>query len=79
MPPSARDVVRALELRTIWLVGDSVLRQLIQAFMCRLRDYHLSGRNDEAFIWNDVTQRKVPSLDYKGMCPFGKGARGNLN
>jgi len=65
---SATSAVRVLRGRTVTFVGDSVLRQLAQAFMCHLRQHV----RDVGFVWNDPTQRKVPSLDYVGMCPFGK-------
>lgn len=64
---SAAASVRTLRGRKLSFVGDSVLRQLAEAFLCRLRDQV----REDGFSWHDPTQRRVPSLDYKGMCPFG--------
>jgi hypothetical protein len=64
---STAEIVRTWRGRMVTFVGDSVLRQLAEAFMCRMRA-HLRV---DGFVWNDATQRKVPSLDYVGMCPYG--------
>lgn len=60
--------LRALRGRTVAFVGDSVLRQLAEALMCRLRHFTLSERGLE---WNDPSHRRVAALDYRGMCPQG--------
>jgi hypothetical protein len=59
-------VLRALAGRRVIFVGDSVLRQLMQATMCRLRLFLL--RDD--LVWQNPMQRRHPSLNYKGVCPF---------
>jgi len=56
----------ALGGRTIHFIGDSVLRQLCQAVMCRLRHHLLH----DGTAWWDPMKRRHPALDYKGMCPF---------
>ena len=66
---SVPNFIRAYRGRTIAFVGDSVVRQLAEAFMCRLRR-HL--HSEQGIVWIDPTARKEPSLDYRGMCPLGK-------
>ena len=59
-------VLRALAGRLVIFVGDSVLRQLMQATMCQLRSF-LQRDN---LVWQDPMHRRHPSLNYKGLCPF---------
>ena len=65
---STASLLAALRGRRIHFVGDSVLRQLCQAVMCRLRSYLVhDGTN-----WWDPMKRRHPALDYKGMCPYAQ-------
>ena len=59
-------VLRALAGRLVIFVGDSVLRQLMQATMCRLRSF----LQHDNLVWQDPMHRRHPSLNYKGLCPF---------
>ena len=59
-------VLRALAGRRVNFVGDSVLRQLMQATMCRLRPFLLRDH----LVWQNPMHRRHPSRNYKGVCPF---------
>ena len=66
------DVDRALESlagQTVIFVGDSVLRQLAHATMCRLR----RRLRHDGTVWRNPMKRRHPSLDYEGVCPFPDG------
>ena len=63
---STARAVQALLGSTLHFAGDSVLRQLAQATMCRLSRYLLT----DGIAWWDPMKRRHPALDYKGMCPF---------
>lgn len=66
------DVDRTLQSlagQTIVFVGDSVLRQLAHATMCRLR----RRLRHDGTVWRNPMKRRHPSLDYEGVCPFPDG------
>lgn len=68
----AERVLHSLDRKEIHFVGDSVMRQLAQSFMCRLRRV-AAMESDRAYPFRfiDPTRRRVPSKDYIGMCPLG--------
>jgi hypothetical protein len=69
-------LLRRFAGRDIILVGDSVMRQLAQALMCRLHRHtpalepgHGQWSNNK---WIDPTKRRHPEWSYIGYCPFTK-------
>ena len=68
-PLHVDDTVAALGGSTIVFVGDSVLRQLSHAAMCRLA----RRLRHDGTVWRNPMKRRHPSFDYEGVCPFDGG------
>ena len=78
MPSSVRTVelLRRLAGRDIVFVGDSVMRQLAEALMCRLHRQSpliADARFGSNFRWTDPTKRRHPQWSFLGYCPFARG------
>lgn len=66
---SAEQIIGGLAGKKIFFMGDSVLRQLMQASSCKLSGQLVR----DGLVWTDPMKRRHPSYNYAGICPFSKG------